>query len=122
MALLVTLGLGAVDVAWGRVGLGRTVVKLGRAVLGKRVPLVLGAGRTAGLGRLAFGIRLAGITATRTVPVLVLGRGVVGGTRVSVAGRGGVMLGRTGGRAVLAGLGRGLLAELGSGRAGVRAG
>jgi hypothetical protein len=64
-------------------------------VLGKRVSLVVGAGRIA--GRVELGIRLAGITATRTVPVLVLGRGVVGGTRVRGVGRGGVMLGRTGG-------------------------
>ena len=119
-----TLVLGAVFVGidWGRVELGRTVVKLGRAVLGTREPLLDITGRTGGLGRVAFGMRLAGITATRTVPVLVLGRGVVGGTRVNVAGCGGAMLGRTGGRVVLAGLGRGLLAALGSGLAGVRAG
>ena len=103
-------------IGWGRVGLGRTVAKLGRAVLlGNRVLLVAGIGRVVGFGRLACGIRLAGITATRTVPVLVLGRVEDGGTRVGVVGR-------TGGRTVFAGIGRGLLAAFGIGRTGGRVG
>ena len=102
-------------VGWGRVGLGRTVAKLGRAVLGNRVLLVAGIGRVVGFRRLACGMRLAGMTATRTVPVLVLGRVEDGGTRVGVVGR-------TGGRTVFAGIGRGLLAAFGIGRTGGRVG